>query len=142
MTPQSSKIFFSSQQVTRLASKLKSQVKRKALRQTPSPVKVADRVSEIEKKITKKSRKIQLATLEEVSTPLPEPTSAKAQLQFDFLDTVKKNKDFRQKLREEDSEDDFEAPQPNLLCELAEFNRRHAKAAPPAKQKRPVKSKK
>ena len=127
--------------VTRLASKLKTQKKRKAMRQTPSPIKVAERVSEIEKKISKRSRKTPLATLEEVTTPAP--VSAKAQLDFDFLQESqsKKSQDFRKELLD-NSDDDFKSRSPNMLCELADLNRRHAKADVPAKQKRSARNKK
>ena len=113
--------------VTRLATKLNSLAKRKAQKQTPSPVKVSDRVEAIEKKMKKKPRTQVLETLDEEVAP----KSAQEKLNFDWI----ANKDY-------DSDDDFKPDSPNMLVEQARLNRLHDKAKASVKPRKSVKSKK
>ena len=104
---------------TRLAKKLKSQAKRKAVRQTPSPI-AGRTIANVEQfaqvNNKKRSKKSPLATLDEEVAKTP--PKSKNKLDFDFLAS---------------DDDDFKEDSPNLLCELAAFNRIHAKAATQAK---------
>ena len=113
--------------VTRLSSKLKSQSKRKASRQTPSPIKVASRVEAIEKALKKKPRKEPvLQSVPEESVSQGPSKDAKALLEFKFLEMDDK--------KDSDSDDDFKKDSPNMLVELARFKRLHAKAQEPKKK--------
>ena len=98
------------------------------MRQTPSPVKVSECVIQIEKALRKKPKKATLETLTEEAAPEPTVSrNAQQLLQFDWLKNA------------EDSDDDFRPPSPNMLCELADFNRRHAKANAAAKSTKSTK---
>ena len=93
------------------------------MRQTPSPIKVAERVDAIEKQLKKKTKNdVPLETLEEENVPAePEPPKkdAKQMINFEWLSKADEDSD---------PDDDFKPNSPNYLVELARLNRLHSQA--------------